>query len=370
VGICIDKAQGFMARHNINGEVIIADNGSTDKSIEIAESKNARVVHVDAKGYGNALRGGITAAHGKYIIMGDADDSYDFSALEFFVEKLREGYDLVMGNRFRGGIKKGAMPPVHRYFGNPAQSLVGRIFFKIKIGDFNCGLRGFSKEAFYKMKLKTTGMEFASEVVVKAGLTGLKITEVPTILHPDGRSRPPHLRTWRDGWRNLRFFLMYSPAWLFLYPGLFLMLFGGITSALILASGYLQLGQINLATHSLLYCSALIIFGFQGVLFYVMTKIYVYTQKLFPVKTRLSKWYKLFTLEKGILVGGLLMTIGVILWGYAIYKWSETNFGDLDVAKTMNIAIPSVTMLVLGSQILLNSFFISILGLKKTATTD
>lgn len=367
LGICIDKAQKYFKENDIKGEVIVADNGSTDRSIEIAEARNARVIHVEARGYGNALRGGIASAHGKHIIMGDADDSYDFSRLEFFVEKLREGYDLVMGNRFKGGIKDGAMPPVHRYFGNPAQSFVGRIFFNIKIGDFNCGLRGFSKAAYERMDLKTTGMEFASEVVVKAGLVGLKIAEVPTVLHPDGRSRKPHLRTWRDGWRNLRFFLMYSPAWLFLYPGMLFMVLGTIVSVLILSSGYLQIGEVNLATHTLLYGSSLIIFGFQGVMFYVLTKIYVLTQNLYPVKTRLLGFLNFFTLERGIATGVIMMIFGLILWAFALYRWGETHFGDLDVGKTMNIAIPSVTLLILGSQILLNSFFISILRLKKTA---
>ena len=213
--ICIKKAQAFFEKHDVHGEVVIADNGSTDGSQAIAERLNARVVPVAEKGYGNALKGGIKAAKGKYVIMGDADDSYDFSKLELFVEKLREGHDLVMGNRFKGGVKKGAMPFLHKYLGNPVLSFIGRLFFNIKIGDFHCGLRGFSKEAFHKMKLNTTGMEFASEMIVKSKLNGLTFAEVPTILHPDGRSRPPHLNTWRDGWRHLRFLLLYSPRWLF-----------------------------------------------------------------------------------------------------------------------------------------------------------
>ncbi|TRX58378.1 glycosyltransferase [Fulvivirga sp. M361] len=365
LGICIDKAKGFMSQNNIDGEVIIADNGSTDRSVEIAESKNARVIHVKAKGYGNALRGGITASKGKYIIMGDADDSYDFSSLTLFIEKLREGYGLVMGNRFEGGIMDGAMPPVHRYFGNPAQSLVGRMFFKIDIGDFNCGLRGFSREAFDQMETQTTGMEFASEVVVKSALMGVTITEVPTMLHPDGRSRPPHLRTWRDGWRNLRFFLMYSPAWLFLYPGVLLMLFGSFISGAILFNGHLQIGHVTLSVHTLLYCSAMIIFGFQGVLFYVLTKIYVYTHDLFPIKGSVLKLLKVFSLEAGIVLGLLFKILGLVLWGVALYSWGEVGLGDLNVSKTMRVAIPSVSLLLFGSQILLNSFFISILRLKK-----
>lgn len=221
LAVCIDKAKQFLLESKIVGEIIIADNGSTDNSLEIARQKNARIIHVEAKGYGNALKSGIAAALGKYVIMGDSDDSYDFYALAPFVEKLREGYDLVMGNRFKGGIMKGAMPFKNRYLGNPVLSFVGRLFFSIKIGDFHCGLRGFSKEAVQKMDLRTTGMEFASEMVVKASLHKMKITEVPTILHPDGRSRPPHLKPWRDGWRHLRFLLLYSPAWLFLYPGVF-----------------------------------------------------------------------------------------------------------------------------------------------------
>ena len=365
LGICLNKANGFMAKHNIKGEVIVADNGSTDNSVSIAKSKNARVVHVREKGYGNALRGGIKEAKGKYIIMGDADDSYDFSALMPFIEKLREGYGLVMGNRFAGGIKKGAMPWIHYYFGNPAQSLVGRIFFKIKIGDFNCGLRGFSREAFDKMETRTTGMEFASEVVVKAALAGVKITQVPTMLHPDGRSRPPHLRTWRDGWRNLRFFLLYSPAWLFLYPGIALMLLGTLVSAAIAIFGDIKIGQVNISIHTLLYCSAMVIFGFQGVLFYVLTKIYAYTQRLYPVKGRVLRFLKVFSLEAGIVLGFTLMLLGFALGAFALYTWSQVGLGDLDVGATMKVVIPSASLLLLGSQVLCNSFFISILGLKK-----
>ena len=273
LAICIQKAQRFFKENGVEGEVVIADNGSDDGSQQIAVDNGARVIPVAEKGYGNALKGGIAAAEGTYVIMGDADDSYDFLNLTPYLEKLREGYDLVMGNRFKGGIKKGAMPFLHRYLGNPVLSFIGRLFFKSKIGDFHCGLRGFSKEAFYEMELKTSGMEFASEMIVKASLADMKIAEVPTVLSPDGRTRPPHLNTWRDGWRHLRFLLLYSPKWLFLIPSVLLMLFGAGVS-LRLLFGSIQIGATRFDVHTLLFSSALFLIGFQLLLFYGLTKIY------------------------------------------------------------------------------------------------
>ncbi|WP_271394003.1 glycosyltransferase family 2 protein [Aequorivita sinensis] len=364
LAVCINKAQSFFERENISGEVIIADNGSTDGSQKIATDLNATVVNVPQKGYGSALRGGIEAANGKYVIMGDADDSYDFSNLMPYVIKLREGYDLVMGNRFKGGIKKGAMPFLHKYLGNPVLSFIGRLFFKSKIGDFHCGLRGFSKEAYYKMELKTTGMEFASEMIVKSSLKDLKITEVNTILSPDGRSRPPHLNTWRDGWRHLRFLVLYSPNWLFLIPGLLLFIFGIITSSFLLF-GTVSIGSVNFGVHTLLFTSGFILIGFQFILFYGLTKVFTVENELLPKSNKYDKLFKLINLEKGLIVGAILVIIGIILSFSAYFDWQAINFGDIENTSTLRSVIPAITLMLLGVQVILFSLFFSILGLKK-----
>lgn len=364
LAVCINKTQSFFERENINGEVIIADNGSTDGSQKIATDLNARMVNVPQKGYGSALRGGIEAANGKYVIMGDADDSYDFSNLMPYVIKLREGYDLVMGNRFKGGIKKGAMPFLHKYLGNPVLSFIGRLFFKSKIGDFHCGLRGFSKEAYYKMELKTTGMEFASEMIVKSSLKDLKITEVNTILSPDGRSRPPHLNTWRDGWRHLRFLVLYSPNWLFLIPGLLLFIFGIITSSFLLF-GTVSIGSVNFGVHTLLFTSGFILIGFQFILFYGLTKVFTVENELLPKSNKYDKLFKLINLEKGLIVGAILVIIGIILSFSAYFDWQAINYGDIENTSTLRSVIPAITLMLLGVQVILFSLFFSILGLKK-----
>ncbi|MFP4526920.1 MAG: glycosyltransferase family 2 protein [Candidatus Kapaibacterium sp.] len=359
LGICISKAMNFMKEHKIHGEVVIGDNGSTDGSQEIARNLGARVVNVPARGYGNALIGGIAAARGKYIIMGDSDDSYDFTALMPFVEKLREGHDLVMGNRFKGGIKPGAMPPLHRYLGNPVLSFIGRLFFSSRIGDFHCGLRGFTKKAFERMELRTTGMEFASEMVVKATLHKLDIAEVPTTLSPDGRSGEPHLRSFRDGWRHLRFLLLYSPRWLFFYPGLLLMVVGVFVTLLLLPGP-----KAALDIHTILFAVAAIIIGFQSVAFAVLTKTYAIQEKLIPGNERLEHWLNKITLEFGIILGGALLLAGV---GGAIYSfviWQEGSFQALGITQTMRIVITSVAFLAIGVQIIIFSFFYSILRLK------
>ncbi len=361
---CIRKAQTALADLNVAGEVIIADNGSTDGSPEIAASLGARVIHVAEKGYGSALLGGIKAARGKYIIMGDADDSYDFTNLGPFLEKLRAGYDLVMGNRFKGGIAPQAMPPLHRYLGNPVLTGIGRLFFNSPCGDFHCGLRGFSKAAIQRLDLRTTGMEFASETVVKASLHGLRITEVPTTLSIDGRSRPPHLRSWRDGWRHLRFLLLYSPRWLFLYPGLFLMLVGA------LVSGWLLLGPrvvegVTLDVHTFLYAAMAIIIGYQTVIFAIFTKVFAITEGLLPEDPRLTTLFQHIKLEIGIIAGMLLLVAGVALSVYALSFWSSTSFGPLDPSRTLRLVIPAATLITLGLQTVLSSFFLSILGLKR-----
>lgn len=362
---CIKKARKCLDDMGVQGEVLIADNGSTDGSREIAVRCGARVAPIPVRGYGAALQGGIHAARGKYIIMGDADDSYDFTALHPFLEKLREGYELVMGNRFRGGIAPGAMPPLHKYLGNPVLSAIGRLFFTNKIKDFHCGLRGFSKAAAERMQLQTTGMEFASEMVVKATLMDLKITEVPTTLSPDGRSRPPHLRSWRDGWRHLRFLLMYSPRWLFLIPGIMMMVLGALLVAR-LYFGPLQIGSVVFDIHTMLYASALVVLGFQAVMFAVHTKIFAINEGLFPPDPKMARVNRWFNLESGLIAGGLMFIAGLIGTISATSGWESTGFGALDPQKVMRVAIPSVTLLTLGVQMGLSSFFLSILWLKRS----
>ena len=361
---CIEKAQRSLERLGISGEIVIADNGSTDGSQEIANSLGARVVSIEAKGYGSALMGGIFAAHGRYVIMGDADDSYDFSALGPFVEKLREGYALVMGNRFKGGIKPGAMPKLHRYLGNPVLTTIGRLFFKSQCGDFHCGLRGFKKEAIINLDLRTTGMEFASEMVVKATLHHLSIAEVPTVLSPDGRSRPPHLRSWRDGWRHLRFLLLYSPRWLFLYPGALLMLVG-LVIGLWLLPGERIIAGVHFDIHTLLFAGIAMILGFQAINFAVFTKVFAISEGLLPEDLRLRRVLDIVTLEIGLVVGVMLLLVGVAGSVYALSGWGITSFGPLEPTHTMRIVIPSVTALTLGFEIILSSFFLSILGMKR-----
>src|SRR5271165_288273 len=328
---CIRKAQRAIEEANITAEVVIADNGSTDGSIEIAERLGARVVRVHAKGYGNALMAGIAAASGNYIIMGDADDSYDFAHLTRFVEQLRQGSDLVMGNRFHGGIQKGAMSPLHRYLGNPVLTGVGRVLFRSSVGDFHCGLRAFRKEAYQRMGLRTTGMEFASEMVVKATLFKMKISEVPTTLSPDGRSRRPHLRTWRDGWRHLRFLLLYSPRWLFLYPGVALILLGVTLGAWLLPSSR-TLAGVTFDVHTLLYAAVFVLLGFQAIAFATFTKIFAISEGLLPPDPVLDKAFGYVTLEVGLVVGALLILMGLAVSVYAVGSWRSLHFGALDYA--------------------------------------
>ena len=353
---CIRNAQWFIAENDLAGEVIIADNGSNDGSQEIARRLNARVIDVPAKGYGSALKGGIAAARGQYIIMGDADDSYDFSNLNPFLVKLRNGYDLVMGNRFRGGIESGAMPLLHRYLGNPVLTGIGKLLFGSPCNDFHCGLRGFRKEAIANLELQTTGMEFASEMVVKATLHKMQITEVPTTLSPDGRSRPPHLNTWRDGWRHLRFLLMYSPRWLFFYPGIFLILGGFLATLSLLPSP---------KVHSLLYSSTAMTIGFQIVMFALFTKVFGISEGLLPEDRRLNKLFDYLNLETGLIAGTVLLAIGMAASVYAFGIWGQHDYGSLNPTETMPIVIPGVTCLALGIQAIFSSFFLSILGLKR-----
>ena len=361
---CIRKAQRALEKEHPAGEIIVADNGSSDGSIEIAERLGAKVVHVQAKGYGNALMGGIATASGKYIVMGDSDDSYDFGQIPSFVAALREGADLAMGNRFRGGIEKNAMPALHRYFGNPLLSRVGRLFFHSPVGDFYCGIRAFRKDAYERMGLRTTGMEFATEMVVKATLLNLRIAEVPTMLSPAGRKRPSHIRTWRDGWRTLRFFLLYSPRWLFLYPGALLMLVGAALGLWLLPAPRM-VGNVTFDAHTLLYAAAFILLGFQAIAFAVFTKLFAISEGLLPPNATLDRLFCYITLEVGLLVGAMLVVVGVGTSAYALGFWHTQHFGPLDYSHTMRLVIPAALCLILGVQTIFASFFLSVLGLRR-----
>ena len=362
--VCIEKLQRTFRDHGIRGEVIVADNGSSDESVAIAQSKGARVVSVEAKGYGAALMGGIAAARGKYVVMGDADDSYDFTSVPAFLQQLRQGFDLVMGNRFKGGIEPNAMPPLHKYLGNPVLTLIGRLFFNAPCGDFHCGLRGFRKDAYERMGLRTTGMEFATEMIVKATLLHMRISEIPTTLSQDGRSRPPHLRTWRDGWRHLRFMLLYSPRWLFLYPGALLILAGAIVGVWLLA-GPRAIGDVTFDVDSLLYAAMAILLGFQAIAFATFTKVFAISEGLLPEDPRLTWLFRFITLEVGLIVGGLLMALGLVATLYAVRVWGVHHFGALDPAQMLRVVIPAALSLTLGFQVVLSSFFLSVLGLRR-----
>jgi len=364
---CIHKAQGSIARLGVNAEIIVADNGSLDGSRQIAESAGARVVPVDEKGYGSALFHGSVAARGRFIIIADADDSYDFGQLDPYLKKLRDGYDLVMGNRFTGGISPDAMPWKNRYIGTPVLSFLGRLFFKAPIADFNCGMRGYSRRAFELMDLQTTGMEFASEMIIKATLLKLRIAEVPTTLRKDGRTREPHLRPWRDGWRHLRFMLMYSPRWLFLYPGLLLMIVGGATGLLLLPGPIPLTEHVGLDVHTLLFAFAAVLIGFQAVSFAAFARIYALSEGLLPVDPILNRMFKTFTLEVGLVVGALLLLGGFAGAMVAVLRWSQVGFGGLDARMMLRTAIPSATAICLGAQIILTSFLLSLLGLRTRA---
>lgn len=368
VGTCVRKAHAAIEKMGIRGEIVVADNGSTDGSQAIAQEHGARVVPVSAKGYGNALMGGINAAHGKYIIMGDADDSYDFGESEKFVKQLRAGYELVQGCRFpRGGgtIKKGAMPFLHYWLGNPLFSYLSRLWFKAPINDIYCGLRGFTKDLYQRLDLRSYGMEFATEMVIKASLFNAKIAEVPITLHPDGRkAHPPHLKTWRDGWRTLRFFLLYSPRWLFLIPGL-LLIFLGILGYTLALPG-VKLGGITFDAHSLLFSSLFLMVGYQAVLFALFTKRFAISEGMMPPDPRLTRFVQFATLERGLITGILAGLAGLVLLFGAINQWWEVGFGVLDYAVTMRWVIPGATLCMLGFQTLFGSFFISVLGMRRS----
>ena len=362
LGICIDKANNFLLAQGIEGEVVIADNGSTDGSQEIAREKGSRVIDVKVKGYGAALLAGITAANGKFIIMGDSDDSYDFSRLEEFIIKLREGYELVIGNRFKGGIDSGAMPWLHKYVGNPVLSLIGRLFYGSPVGDFHCGLRGINKKSIMNLKLCTTGMEFASEMVVKATINKLRITEVSTTLSKDGRTRPPHLRSWSDGWRHLRFLLMYSPRWLFLYPGIALLIIG-LAINLVLLSGPVTIGATTFDVHSMIIAAAALMMGTQTLTFALLARQFCVNEGLLPPSSIYKTIRKAISLEKTLVVGAILVILGSAGIIAAVIKWGAIGFSDLDYSVMMRILIPATTVLVIGFQIILAGFLSSILDL-------
>ena len=361
LAVCIGKAQDFLAQSGISGEVIIADNGSTDGSQAIAEHFGARVVPIEQKGYGSALMGGILASRGRYVVMGDADDSYDFSSLGAFVGALRDGAELVMGNRFAGGIAPGAMPIHHRYLGNPVLSGLGNLFFRSPSKDFHCGLRAFDKTSILALHLQTSGMEFASEMVVKATLHGLHIVEVPTTLAKDGRSRPPHLRSFRDGWRHLRFLLVYSPRWLFLYPGIALTFLGLALIIALLPGPRIISASITLDANTMLYGGVFISVGVQCVLFSLITKIFGSNSGLLPVDRRLTRVLAIATLERSISFGALLVVLGLVGSTIAFAHWGEASFGPMNASRLARLTVPSVTSLAVGMQIIFASFFISVL---------
>ena len=367
LGACIGKAQRSLQALGIAGEVIVADNGSTDSSPEIAARLGARVVQVTAKGYGSALMGGIAAARGKYIIMGDADDSYDFAELRPFIEKLREGFELVQGCRFPSGggkVLPGAMPWSHRWLGNPMFSRMARWMFRVPIHDVYCGMRGFTKTLYDRLDQRCTGMEFATEMIIKASVYGEKISEAPITLHPDGRkSHAPHLKTFGDGWRTLRFFLMYSPRWLFLMPGLSLVLLGLIGYGLALPG--ITIRGVTFDAHTLLFASLAILCGYQSILFAVFTKTFAIGEGLSPDDPWLTYFFELVDLERGLIVAGVALLIGLALLLGAMNQWRLAGFGHLDYAGTMRLVVPGVTLTALGFQTILSSFFVSILGMRR-----
>jgi glycosyltransferase involved in cell wall biosynthesis len=367
LAVCIEKARTALRENGIAGEIIVADNGSTDESLEIARRMGARVVHARPRGYGSALMEGIAAARGKYILMADADASYDFGETPRFLDKLRDGYELVQGCRLPSGggtIRKGAMPPLHRWWGNPMFSWMARLWFRVPIHDIHCGMRGFSRKLYSDLDQRCTGMEFASEMIIKAALRAAKVAEVPVTLSPDGRrSHAPHLRTFRDGWRHLRFFLVYSPRWLFLVPGVLLILLG--LAGYGVATPGLRFAGVHFDVNTLLFSSLSIICGYQSVLFAFLTKAFAINEGLLPEDARMTRLFRIVYLERGLIAGAVTTLAGLLLLAGAVNQWRLEHFGDLDYSRTMRWVIPGVTLTTLGFQTILSSFFLSILGMHR-----
>jgi glycosyltransferase involved in cell wall biosynthesis len=357
--VCVRKAIASLERLGVVGEVVVADNGSTDGSQEIARAAGARVVDIPRRGYGAALRGGIEAARGRFVLMADADDSYALDDLGPFVDELRRGADLVMGNRFQGGIKPGAMPFLHRYLGNPVLSWAGRLFFHIPVGDFHCGMRAFRRDRILELGMRTDGMEFASEMVVRAALNGLHMSEVPTTLSPDGRSRPPHLRTWRDGWRHLRFLLAFSPRWLLLYPAVAMFAVGlvGLTWLFIAP---IEIGRVSFSVHTMLACATLVILGLQTGGLGLVSRAYATKLRLLPPSPRLEEWLERVTLERGLLLGAASVLLGLVAFIVALGTWGAQGFGELDPVVTMRWPILGMVLIVGGTQLAVVAFAISL----------
>jgi hypothetical protein len=364
LAVCIDKARGYLERSGVVGEVLIADNGSTDGSQLIAEEHGARVVAVPERGYGAALIGGIHAARGRYVIMGDADDSYDFQNLDAMIERLREGDDLVMGNRFQGGIMKGAMPFLHKYLGNPVLSFLGRLLFRIPVGDFHCGLRGFSRESMLKLRLKSSGMEFASEMVVKSALHKLKFSEVPTVLRKDGRSRPPHLKTWRDGWRHLKFLLLHSPAWLFVYPGFALIALGLAGSALLSRGAVHVTPTLELSIHTMIVSCFAVLIGAQFVSFGALAQRYATVEGFLPAPANFQRLIAGMSLEVLLRVAGVIGLLGVIGCGWAVTTWAGSGFGPILYDSVLRVLVPSLTAVAVAAQLSATAFLTSLLTIR------
>jgi hypothetical protein len=364
VARCVDKAVAALKELGVRGEVIVADNGSSDGSPEIAQAHGARVVPVPTRGYGSALKAGIAAAGGRFVIMGDADDSYDFSRLGPFVDRLKQGDDLVMGNRFQGGIRPGAMPWMHRYIGNPILTGILNLFFRTPVGDAHCGLRAFRKDAYNRLNLQTSGMEFASEMVVKASLNRQKISEVPIVLHPDGRDRPPHLRSFRDGWRHLRFLLLLCPLWLYLIPSTLLMV-GGLGLMAWLTPGRMELAGVGLDVHSMLLAAVCVIVGYQTLWMWAYAKIHGWASGLLPEETFSTRVFNHLTLERGLAVGAGLLVMGIGLNIWLVSEWLGPGLEAYAVQTTMRYALWGLTAMVLGVQTIYGSFFLSMLGMAR-----
>lgn len=361
LGVCLAKANRFLRAYDVGGTIIVADNGSTDGSQNIARAAGARLIEVAERGYGAALRAGIAAAETPYVAMADGDDSYDFMSLMPFVEKLREGYQLVMGNRFMGGIGRGAMPKLHRWIGNPALSAAGRVFYGAPVGDFHCGLRAFHREAIIDLGLSSTGMEFASEMVVKAHLQGLSITEVPTTLSPDGRSRAPHLRSFRDGWRHLKFLLLFSPRWLYIYPGLALII-AGLAAMSLLLPGPVRIGDLRFGVNSLLFCGTAILLGMQILSFGLLAELFGSRERYWLENERTLRLRRWMKVDTACVVGGGLFILGLLGATYAVILWRKAGFGDMNTESLMRVTIPSVLACTMGLQVAFTGFLAELFG--------